>query len=184
MKSSVGFLRKRRQAQLAMWTEGARLYLQLMAARPARTQTLKPLEELRGLVENLRQSSGFGKRARQTVRHSFTGQLMDFMRRHNRTPVMVARAAGIPKALMAEILSDRHYRPNRELAILLAIAVHLTVGETETLLAHADYTLSHQSPQDVVVEYFLRLRMYRLKHINEVLSRLDIPILSGGNYDG
>ena len=128
-------------------------------------------------MDNLRQSSGFGKKARQTVRYSFTGQLMDFMRRHNRTPVMVARAAGIPRALLAAVLSDRHYQPTRELAVLLAIAVHLHVSEADTLLAHAGYALSHQDPQDVVVEYFLRLHVYHLKHINEVLTRLGLPPL-------
>lgn len=176
-----GYVRKRRQHKLSMWTEGARQYLKLRANQPTRNGKLPYLFVEPAIIDEfmykLRHSSGFGNRARQAMHQSFTGELMELMRRKNRTAAMVLRAARIPQAVLAEVLSNQSYQPSRELALLLVFALRLRLHEADKLLAHAGYALTHELPQDVVLEYFLRLHVYHIGHINEVLRRLELAPL-------
>jgi len=89
----------------------------------------------------------------------------------------VYKAAQIDRRLFSKIMSDRHYKPSKDTAIALAIALELSLKQAEDLLSRAGYTLSHSSKRDVIIEYFIREGIYNLSDINEVLYRLDQKIL-------
>lgn len=181
MNGPIGYVHKRRQRKLAMWTEGARQYLKLRMSQPTRNGKPPYLFVEPAIIDEfmdkLRHSSGFGNSARLAIHQSFTGELMELMRRKNRTAAIVRRAARIPQAVLAEILSNQSYQPSRELALLLVFALRLRLHEADKLLARAGYALTHESAQDVVLEYFLRLHVYHIGHINEVLWWLELPPL-------
>ncbi len=56
--------------------------------------------------------------------------------------------------------------PTREKAIKLAISLHLTLDETEELLARAGYTFATGNPQEMLVKELIRDRVYNPVLIN------------------
>ena len=60
-----------------------------------------------------------------------------------------------------------------------AIALELSLDETDDLLERAGYALSHASKFDVIVEYFIVSGKYNIFDINEVLFKYDQPLLGG-----
>ena len=61
----------------------------------------------------------------------------------------------------------------------MAVALELSLAETNELLLKAGYSLSHSILSDVIVEYFILNRIYDLYLINETLFQYDQPLLGG-----
>lgn len=59
----------------------------------------------------------------------------------------------------------------------LAIALELTLPETDSLLERVGYPLPHASKFDVIVEYFIVNGKYNIFEVNEVLFAYDRPLL-------
>ena len=86
----------------------------------------------------------------------------------------VYKAAQMDRRLFSKIMSDRQYKPARDTAVAIALALRLTLPEAEDLLSRAGYTLSHSIKRDVVIEYFFREGIYDLTDINLVLDKLEL----------
>ena len=69
------------------------------------------------------------------------------------------------------------YRPSKQTALALAVALGLTLNETNDLLGKAGMTLSHSDKGDVIVEYYLLNGVHDLFEINEALFKFDQPML-------
>ena len=89
----------------------------------------------------------------------------------------VYKAAQIDRRLFSKIMSDRQYKPSKDTAIAIALALRLTLGEATDMLSRAGYTFSHSNKKDIIVEYFFRERIYKLDDINEVLYNLGQKII-------
>ncbi len=70
--------------------------------------------------------------------------------------------------------------PSKRTILALAIALELTLDETDDLLERAGYALSHSQKFDVIVEYFIVSGKYDIFEINEVLFKYDQPLLGAG----
>lgn len=89
------------------------------------------------------------------------------------------KKANIDKRLFAKIKKDPHYHPSKTTALAFAIALELSVDETNELLLKAGYGLSHSIMSDVIVEYFILQRNYNIFAINEMLFKYDQALLGG-----
>jgi len=70
--------------------------------------------------------------------------------------------------------------PKKPTILALAIALELTLPETDDLLGRAGYALSRASKFNVIIEYFIINGKYDIFGINEVLFQYDQPLL--GSY--
>jgi len=91
----------------------------------------------------------------------------------------VYKRANIDSKLLSRIMSDKGFMPEKRTVMALAVALELSLDETKDLLKRAGYSLSHFDKFDVIMEYFIDKGKYNVFNINEVLFKLDQPLLGG-----
>ncbi len=132
----------------------------LSAPRP---QMAAPARGLEDLMENLDEP--------------FSDALLKLIDAKGKTDVEVYKRANIDRKLFSKIRTGKGYTPKKPTILALAIALELTLPETEKLLERAGYALSHASKFDVIVEYFIVSGKYDIFQLNEVLFSYDQPLL-------
>jgi O-acetyl-ADP-ribose deacetylase (regulator of RNase III) len=96
-----------------------------------------------------------------------------------KTDTQIYKAANIDRRLFSKIRSNKHYAPSKPTVIAFAVALELTLEQTEDLLERAGFALSHSRKFDVIVEFFIASGKYDIFEINNVLFEYDQPILGG-----
>lgn len=89
----------------------------------------------------------------------------------------VYKKANVDKKLFSKIVNNVNYHPSKQTAVAFAIALELNFQQTQDLIGRAGYTLTHSSRFDLIIEFFIRRKLYNIFEINEVLFEFDEVLL-------
>ena len=109
---------------------------------------------------------------------SFSQALLSLIDAKGMNDVEVYKRANLDRRLFSKI-RKRNYKPSKQTALALAIALELNIDETEQLLAYAGYSLSSELVSDLIVAHSIKKQRYDINKINEVLHQYGQPLLGG-----
>ena len=102
-------------------------------------------------------------------KNSFSAALMEFIAAKGKNHVEVYKCANIDRKLFSKIRKCESYIPSKKTIIALALALELSLDETNDLLKHAGFVLSRSILFDVIIEYFISQGKYDIHEIDDVL---------------
>lgn len=114
---------------------------------------------------------------RTVIPESFSDMLIRFQNERKVTAPDLYKAAGIDFRHYSKMISDRNYKPKKETAFALAIALRMTSSEAEEFIGRAGYTFSPSSLFDMTVKYFIQKGIYDRNTIDLLMDSMKLPLL-------
>jgi hypothetical protein len=92
-------------------------------------------------------------------------------------PAELYKRAWIDKRLYSKILTTGNYKPKKETAVALGLALQLSVTEFNGLLKNAGYALSDSSVSDLVIRFCIEHELWDLSDVNALLFQAGQKVL-------
>jgi len=109
---------------------------------------------------------------------SFRDMLFDLIQKKGLKNAELYQRATLTKAHFSKIKNDEDYHPSKDTVLALALALKLTLDETQEFLRCAGYTLTRSSKTDLIVRFFIERHLYDVDEVNSVLDELGLPTIT------
>lgn len=117
-----------------------------------------------------------GKAREEHRRNNFSLVLLRHIEAKGKEPADIYKRANIDRKLFSKIKTNPDYLPSKKTALALALALELSLEDTEAFLRLAGHALSRSILSDVIIEFFITRKIYDLDAINAALYTYDQPV--------
>ena len=107
---------------------------------------------------------------------SFSDKLFQLIDERGMTDPEVYMRANVSKQVFSKIRKSG-YHPKKNTILALAVALKLSLEETNDLLSYAGYTLSRCDKGDLIVSYYIEHKIFDVDEINVMLLEFDQTLL-------
>lgn len=107
---------------------------------------------------------------------SFSDKLFQLIDERGMTDPEVYMRANVSKQVFSKIRRSG-YHPKKNTILALAVALKLSLEETNDLLSYAGYTLSRCDKGDLIVSYYIEHKIFDVDEINVMLLEFDQTLL-------
>ena len=107
------------------------------------------------------------------VDEPFSLKLLRLIDRKGMNDVACYKKANVSRQTWYKILNEKGYKPNKKTVLSFAVALELTLDETQTLLESVGFVLSGSSLFDVILMYCLSHGIYSVTEIDAILFQYD-----------
>ena len=111
------------------------------------------------------------------IESTFAESLFKYIDDKGLTDPEVYKRANLDRKLFSKIRKNKNYKPSKNTALALAVALELNLDETKDFIGKAGYALTHSSKMDIIVEFFILQGNYDILELNEVLFYYEEPLL-------
>ncbi|MBO7251425.1 MAG: macro domain-containing protein [Oscillospiraceae bacterium] len=107
----------------------------------------------------------------------FSETLLKLIDKSGQKDSAVYKKACLTKQHFSKIRNNPDYKPTKQTAIALALALELDLEATRDLIGRAGYALSNSSKFDLIIRYFIEQKNYNVVEINIALYEFDQSLL-------
>ena len=107
----------------------------------------------------------------------FTETLLKLIDKTGKKDSEIYKKANLSKQHFSKIRNNPDYKPTKQTAIALALALELNLEQTKDLIGRAGYALSNSSKFDLIIRYFIEQKNYNVVEINIALYEFDQSLL-------
>lgn len=103
----------------------------------------------------------------------FSVKLLRLIDQKGMDDVACYKKANVSRQTWYKILNEKDYKPNKKTVLSFAVALELTLDETQTLLESVGFVLSGSNLFDVILMYCLSHGIYSVTTIDAILFQYD-----------
>lgn len=107
----------------------------------------------------------------------FTETLLKLIDKTGKKDSEIYKKANLSKQHFSKIRNNPNYKPTKQTAIALALALELDLEGTKDLIGRAGYALSNSSKFDLIIRFFIEQKIYNVVEINIALYEFDQSLL-------
>ena len=109
----------------------------------------------------------------------FSETLLKLIDKAGKKDSEVYKKACLSKQHFSKIRNNPDYKPTKQTAIALALALELDLEQTRDLIGRAGYALTNSSKFDLIIRFFIERKNYNVVEINIALYEFDQSLLGG-----
>lgn len=152
---------------------------ELQERQPSRYRMMRPIEiQSRPFLDEIEEDCSIPKGISledmlSEIDDNFAVTLLKLIDLKGISDVECYKKANVSKQTWYKIMNEKNYKPSKNTVIAFAIALELTLEETNHLLSTVGFALSKSNKFDIIIEYFLIKGEYNVFTINETLFKFD-----------